>query len=266
MPRLSIVSALVRRDLLGTASYRLAFLLDVGYGVLDLVLYYFISRTFEGFDTSELGGAPTYFAFAAVGVILGVVLDATSAGVGYQVREEQRTGTLENLAAQPIGTVELCLGGVGFPFVFAAARAALYLVLAAAVLDLDVSQTSWPGLALVLLAAGSAMAPIGIIAGAFVLVFKRGHVVAGTLVYLLTILGGMVFPVSALPDWLEPLAVVVPITYAFEGARDALFTGSGWETDVLVLLAWSAVLWPLSLLLFARGFEHAKRAGTVAQY
>jgi len=264
--RPSVVSAFVRRDFVGTRSYRLAFLLDIFYGVLDLVLYFFISRTFHGFSSSELGGAPSYFAFAAVGVLLGAVLDATSSGVAYRLREEQVTGTLEALNTEPVTTFELCVGLVGFPFAFAVARAGLYLAIAAAVLGLDVSATSWTGLAVVLVVSGAALAPIGMLAGAAVLAFKRGTVVSTTLMYLLTILAGMVFPVSVLPDWLEPLADVVPLTYAFDGARAAFFTGSGWGTDVLALAAWAAALWPLALLLFAQALAYAKRAGSLAQY
>jgi hypothetical protein len=58
----------------------------------------------------------------------------------------------------------------------------------------------------------------------------------------------------------------VPLTYAFNGARDALFNGSGWGADVLVLLAWAVVLWPLALVLFGRSLAYAKRVGSLAQY
>jgi ABC-2 type transport system permease protein len=261
-----VVSALVRRDYVGTRSYRLAFLLDIFYGVLDIGLYYFISRTFSDFSPAQLGGAPTYFAFAAVGVILGAVLDATSSGVAHRLREEQVTGTLEALSAEPVTPFELCVGLVGFPFSFAVARAGFYLLIAAALFDLDLSKTSWTGLTLILIASGAALAPIGMLAGAAVLVFKRGTLVSTTLMYLLTILAGMVFPVSALPNWLEPLANIVPLTYAFNGARDAIFSGSGWGTDALVLLAWAAALWPLALSLFAGALGYAKRVGSLAQY
>jgi ABC-2 type transport system permease protein len=265
--RLPIVSALVRRDFLSTRSYRLVFVLDVGYGVLDLLLYFFISEALaDRIPQEDLSGAPSYFAFAAVGIVLGSVLDATSAGVGYRTREEQVTGTLEALTAQPLSVLEQCVGTVGFPFVFAAVRSTLYLVVAAAVLGLDVSETDWLGVMAIVIGAGLAMAPIGILAGAAVVVWKRGHIVSGTLVYGMTILAGMVFPVSALPDWLEPLTRLVPITYAFDGARAAVFTGTGWANDLAALLAWSVVLWPLSVLAFARALAHSKRAGTLAQY
>lgn len=261
-----VVSAIIRRDYLGTRSYRLAFGLDIFYAVLDLLLYFFISRTFEGFSTEKLGGAPDYFAFAAAGLILGTVLTATSAGIGAQMREEQATGTLEALSTEPVTPFELCVGLVGFPFLFAAVRAASYLAIAALLLDLDVSQTSWIGLTLVILAAGAALAPIGILAGAVVLVFKRGYAVSSTVMFLLTILGGMVFPVSALPAWLEFISPAVPLRYAFDGARHALFLGSDWGTDVLVLALWALALWPLALMLFSRALASAKRSGSLGKY
>jgi ABC-2 type transport system permease protein len=265
-PRPSVLWSLARRDFLATRSYRLAFVLDIFYGVFDLVLYYYISRTFEGVASADLGAAPSYFAFAAVGIVIGTVVTATSSGVGYRVREEQVTGTLEALAAEPVTSSEMCVGWVAFPFSFAAARAAFYLAVAAVALELDVSQASWSGLVAVLAASAAAIAPIGILAGAAVLVFKRGQVVSGTLMYLLTILAGMVFPTDALPTWLQPLAEIVPLRYAFDGARDAIFAGTGWATDVLALLVWSLVLWPVAIVAFVASLSRAKAGGTLAQY
>ena len=263
---LTAISALARRDLLIAASYRLWFVLEAAYGVLGLLLYYFISRTFEDVSSSDLGDAPSYFAFAAVGVVVGTVIVATTSGVGSRMREEQTTGTLEALASTPVGPIELSVGLVGFPFLFASVQAMFYLAVASIFLGLDVSNASWPGLVVVLFVSGLALAPIGVLAGAAVLVFKRGQLVAGAIVYLMTIVGGMLFPVTVLPDWLQSLAQLVPLTYAFDGARDALFTGSGWETDAAVLAIWAVILWPLALFVFDRAGAYARRAGSLSEY
>jgi ABC-2 type transport system permease protein len=265
--RSSVVAAkaLVRRDFLVTRSYRLAFALEAVYGVLGLVLYYFISTTFADVGATELGGAPSYFSFAAVGLVLGTVIVATTSSVGNRIREEQTTGTLEALAATPMGSTELSAGLVGFPFAFALMQAVFYLV-AAWIMGLDVANASWPGLAVVLLVSGVALAPIGVLAGATVLVFKRGQMITGAIVYLMTLLGGMLFPVSVLPDWLRPLADLMPLKYALDGARDALFSGSGWASDAAVLAAWAVVLWPLALFAFDRAGAYARRAGSLSEY
>jgi ABC-2 type transport system permease protein len=262
----TVVAALVRRDRLIVTSYRLSFVLEAFHGIVGLALYFFISKTFEDLSSSDLGAAPSYFAFAAVGVVMGGVLDATSTSVGYRIREEQVTGTLEAVSTAPVTSLDLCLGLMGFPFFFASVRGAFYLVVAAILMGLDVGNTSWIGIVLVFLATGAAMAPIGILAGAAVLVMKRGQMISATIVYLMTILAGMVFPVSVLPDGLEALSAVIPLRHAFDGARQALFAGTGWEGDVLALVAFAVVLWPLSVFLFGKAGIWARKAGSLSEY
>jgi ABC-2 type transport system permease protein len=266
LPRTAVLRAIARRDFLVVRSYRLSLASQTVFGVLDLVVYFFISETFGGFDSASLQGAPSYFAFAAVGVILGAVVDATSVSVASRLREEQLTGTLEAVTTQPLTPVELCTGLVSFPFLFAALRAGLYLVVASFWMDLDVSHTSWPGVAATLIGAAFALAPIGILAAALVLVVKRGVVLAGALVYAMTILGGALFPISVLPDWLEWLGKAMPVRFAFDGVRDALFTGQGWGPDALALFAFGVALAPVALAAFALALRHAKKAGTVSEY
>jgi ABC-2 type transport system permease protein len=260
------IAAFVRRDFAMARSYRLAFVLDACYGLLQVAIYFFISRTFEGAGVGGLQGAPSYFAFAAVGLILGLVVDAASEGIAYRIREEQLSGSLEALVTQPVRELELCLGMVGYPFLFAMARAVVYLVIAAMWMDLDLGRTSFVGLLAVLLTTASAVAALGIVSAAVVLVLKRGEIVAGMVLFGMTVLGGSVFPVAELPDWLEPLGRIVPLRFAFDGARDALFRGTGWAPDAAVLLLFSAVGLPLAVWLFGRALAIARRAGTMAQY
>ena len=91
------IRALVRRDAMVAVSYRTVFVLEVFFGVVELVMYFFISRTFADLSESELGAAPSYFGFAVIGILLGAVLIAMSSSVGYRLRDEQVTGTLEAL-------------------------------------------------------------------------------------------------------------------------------------------------------------------------
>ncbi len=265
LPRSNVVRALARRDFLTTRSYKLAFLLDTFYGVIELTVYFFISRAVDDVP-SGLGGAPSYFAFAAVGIVVGAVLGAVSVSIASRLREEQLAGTLEVLAAQPATTVELCVGLVSFPFAFAFARAMLYLVVAAFWMNLDVSQTSWPGVVIMLVTAAVALSPFGILSGALVVLFKRGALIGGTIIYAMTILGGAFFPVSVLPPWLEWIGRVMPVRFAFDGVRAALFAGEGWEGDALALAAFGCLLAPLALLAFAYSIARAKRTGSLSEY
>ena len=260
------IGSLMRRDALIASSYRMVFVLDILFGVVELAFYYFISATFAHVSPGDLGEAPSYFAFAIVGVLLGAVLNATSSTVGSRVRDEQLTGTLEILAASPLNSFELCVGLVSFPFLFALVRLGIYTIFALTVLGLELPSADWPGFLLVLLTTGAAIAPIGILAGAAALVVKRGHVVASTGVYLMTFLAGMAFPISVLPGWIRWISDLIPLRYAFDGARAALFTGGGWGMDVVVLSAIAAALWPSALVAFSWALTFAKRKAALADY
>jgi ABC-2 type transport system permease protein len=265
-PRHRALWALLRRDTLILASYRVALVLDVFLGVMDVIVYHFISETFEGATTASLGNAPSYFAFALVGIVVTVVIQAAAVGIATKIREEQLTGTLEALIAQPVRVPELAFGMCGLPILFSTVRVAIYLVFGALAFGLDLSHTSWIGFAAMLIATSVAMSAIGIGTAAVVLVIKRGNAIAGFAIFAMSLVGGAFFPVSVLPDWLEAIGKVVPPRFAFDGFRDALYEGSGWESDALVLLAFTVVTLPTAVWLFGRALDHTRRSGTLAQY
>jgi ABC-type multidrug transport system permease subunit len=258
--------ALTRRDYSVFSSYRFAIGFDLLYGLIDLLIYFFIARTFKGASTAHLGGAPSYFAFVTVGIVITLVISAASATVGLRLREEQLTGTLETLAAQPIHAWQIALGMAGWPFAFAIARGAVYLFVAATLLGVDVSRASWAGVVFVLLAAWLALLGIGVALGAAVIVFKRGNNIVGLVSLALGFAGGAFFPLAVLPGWLEFLGKLLPTRFIFDGVRAALFQGAGWGEDALALLAYSAIGLPLALWAFSRAVQHARRRGSLAEY
>jgi ABC-type multidrug transport system permease subunit len=261
------IAAIVRRDYQLARSYRLAFGMDLLLGFANLILYFFISRTFTGVGrTAGLHGAPSYFAFALVGIVITVVMTAASTSLAMRIREEQLTGTLEALVVQPLGSFELAVGLVGFPFLFAMVRALAYLGIAWAWLNVDFARADWSGVALVFLSAGLALTSLGIALGAIVLVIKKGDVLASLAVFALGLISGALFPISVLPDWLEPLAKIAPMRFAFDGLRSALYRGSGWGEDVVVLALFGALTFPAAVWIFDRSLRFAERKGSLAQY
>lgn len=266
VPRLSVVLAIVRRDFLITRSYRLAFVMDLIVGVINLAVFFFISRTFDDVGSANLNGAPSYFAFAAIGIAITVVIDAASTTLAGRIRQEQLTGTLETLLVQPVTVSELAFGLAGFPFFFAMIRAVLYLVIGGFWFDVDLEQLSLLGFVLVLLAAGAAFSALGILLGGIVLVVKRGQAVVGLIIFGMTLVSGALFPVSVLPGWLEPVGRIVPTRFAFDGLRDAVFLGTGWWGDAVALAFFAAAGIPLAIWVFRQALEHGRRTGSLTQY
>jgi ABC-2 type transport system permease protein len=260
------VLALAWRDWRIMRSYRTAFVLDVVFGFLNLVIYHFISRALRPRVGGELGGAPTYFAYAAVGVALTVVLQAALSGLARRLREEQLTGTLETLMAQPIKPSQLAFGLAGFPFLFAIVRALVYLLLAGLLLGLSFAHCDWFGLIVSFLISGLAFVGAGVALAALVMVFKRAEAAGTVGGFGASLLGGAFFPVSVLPAWLQPVARVIPTRYAFEAVRGALFGVHGWLDPALILLGIGVALLGVSLVLFRLSLQRVLRVGSVNQY
>lgn len=265
LPRLNRVLTLVRREYASRRTYRLAFLLDLMFGIANLLVYYFISRTLEVAAGSNLG-VPSYFAYALVGIAITNVIGAASTGLAYRIREEQFTGTLEALMVQPVTLSELSAGLAGYPFLFSMGRAAIYILVGGSLLGIDFGRTDWVGFAVMLLVSALAFGALGIILGGVMLVVKRGEALVGLFTYALGILGGAFFPISALPSWLEPIARIVPTRFAFEGLRRAIFLGEHWARDALILLVMGIVALPLATYFFSRAVDHTRRTGTLTQY
>ncbi|MEO8290946.1 MAG: ABC transporter permease [Gaiellaceae bacterium] len=256
---------LVRREYASRRTYRLAFLLDILFGVANLLVFYFISRTLDVGADVDLG-APSYFAFALVGIAITNVIGAASTGLAYRVREEQYTGTLEALMVQPVTLTELSAGLAGYPFLFSMARAAIYILVGGSLLGVDFGATDWLGFVVMLLVSALAFGSLGIILGGVMLVVKKGEALVGLFTYSLGILGGAFFPIATLPSWIEPVARVVPTRFAFQGLRSAIFEGGGWAEDALILLVTGVVALPIANYLFAKAVDHTRRAGTLTHY
>lgn len=265
--RVGAVGALARRDWRVTRSYRMALVSDLGFGFLNLVTYYYISKTVKPSGGGHgLDGAPDYFAFAAVGIALTVVLQASVLGLSRRLREEQLTGTLEALLAQPISTPELAAGIAGFPFVFAVVRSLLYLLLAAAFLGLSFAHCNWPGLVISFLVSGLAFAGLGIALAAAVVVFKRAEAVGALGTFSLALIGGAFFARTVLPAWLRPVSDVVPTQFAFTAVRHSLFGGHGWIGPLLALAGVGVITIAVALVLFEAALRYTIRKGTLNQY
>jgi ABC-type multidrug transport system permease subunit len=98
---------------------------------------------------------------------------------------------------------------------------------------------------------------------------KRGDPLSAPLALLTSILSGALFPVSTFPVVVRALARIFPAYYGITGLREALLTSAGWRDilpDISMLVAFDAVLLPLSVHLFSRALSAARRTGTLANY
>jgi ABC-2 type transport system permease protein len=98
---------------------------------------------------------------------------------------------------------------------------------------------------------------------------KQGSVGTNWVIALLSIVGGLYFPVTLLPGWLQTLAKLQPFTAATDLLRHLLVNsslGESPQTALWKLIGFSAVLLPLSLFLLGRSIRFAQKRGTIIEY
>jgi ABC-2 type transport system permease protein len=105
-----------------------------------------------------------------------------------------------------------------------------------------------------------------VLSAAYLLLFKRGNPAKWFILGVSSVAGGMLFPVKILPPWLQIVARLNPVTYAMDAMRSALLDGAGVAgiaRPLVLLLAFAAVLLPVSVVIFSWSLRRTKITGTL---
>jgi ABC-2 type transport system permease protein len=167
---------------------------------------------------------------------------------------ERTTGTLERLMTMPLAKLDL-LGGYGIAFaLLATVQALVTSAVAFLLLGLDAAGSTWLIIALAVLNAvlGSAL---GLLASAFASSEFQAVQFMPAFVLPQILLCGLLVPLDQMASWLEAIASVLPLTFAFE-ALDSVAVDGDTLADVagqvVVLLAMTAVAIGLAALTLRR--------------
>jgi ABC-2 type transport system permease protein len=265
MSDIAAFTAVLRRDLTVYLSYRTRLVSQILTSVFSLTLFYYVSRLVHvsGFATPD-----SYFAFVVVGIaMVGVLYSCFQ--IPELVRQELLAGTFDRLLLSPFGAVRSIVAMSLFPllysFVIAAITLGLGCVLFGLHLHWSTAPLSIPAMGLALLA----FLPFGLLFAALTVLVKQGSVGTSWVIALLSILGGLYFPVALLPHWLRDLAALQPFGSATALLRHLLVGSPVAETAlhaVLKLSLFAALLMPLSLAALSAAIRTGQRTGRIIEY
>ncbi|HXH05836.1 MAG TPA: hypothetical protein VNI83_04525, partial [Vicinamibacterales bacterium] len=115
------------------------------------------------------------------------------------------------------------------------------------------------------IASALAVAPIGIASAAVTIVTGRGEALLGAFMSLAWLLGGVVYPIEALPAHLQGLGRLLPVAHAASALRAALLGGEAAGAALGSLIAFALVGLPVSLLLLAGALRRARGTGRLGR-
>ncbi len=262
------LAAFLRRDWRIARSNRLQFALDVAIVPLSLALFFFLSRLVDPARLpDDVDLAQGYFSYAALGVVVLRMVQSALTTFATKLSTEQATGTFETLLAEPISPTIVVLGTAAFALIRALATGtATVLVATLFGLRLDVGVGSLVGLVVGLPSLVATFAAVGVTIGAFAVVVKQVNALLGLATAALGLLAGAYFPIELLPGPLQVVANLLPFTWGIDVLRAALLRGELAADRLALLAGFAVVALPLSLWLFGRSLDRARRSGTLGQF
>jgi ABC-2 type transport system permease protein len=258
------------RDARIAMSYRISFAVQMISNLMIIGLFYFIGKVVGAAPLpalKEYGG--NFLAYLMIGIALTDCVGVSLFSFATQIREAQMSGTLEASLLSPVRLPLILTYSSMWNYFLSALRFVCYLVACSIAYGVSLREGNAAAAMVVFLLTILCFMGVGILWAGIIMVVKRGEslITLGAMIVLTC--GGVLFPPSVLPHWMQAMAALIPLTYALDGMRHALL--QGWSlaqlSPVLIRLAVFALL---TLICGFAGFSWsvklARRTGSLSQY
>ncbi|MFQ3548460.1 MAG: ABC transporter permease [Armatimonadota bacterium] len=212
-----------------------------------------------------------------LGALLWSLLSAMYHEIANSIAYERWEGTLEYTFMAPVHRLIHLTGVSLFAILYSIFKTILILgMLILFIPMINFQGANLWGILVVMLAGSFPFMGLGLMAAILpVLSPERGEEATHIFQGVLLLISGVYYPISVLPNWIQPLSVVSPATYALSASRKLLGTDNPLSkegnlisanlSDVLpeigILLVMGVVLIPLGLFIFHQAEQWAKKHG-----
>ncbi len=257
--------AIMRRDLHVYLSYRTRIVSQVLTAMFSLTLFYYVSRLVH---LSSFKSPGSYFGFVVIGLALVSVMYSCFM-IPELVRQELVAGTFDRLLLSPFGAVRSVVAMTLFPLLLSFVLATITLALGCLVFGLTLHWSTVPLAVPVMALALLAFFPFGLLFAALTVVVKQGSVGTSWVIALMALTGGVYFPITVLPHWMQTVGKLQPFTPATGVLRHLLVNSpvaGAFGPSLLKLAVFAGVLLPASILLLSAAIRLGQRRGTIIEY
>ena len=271
---LSTLVAMSKKELTIMLRYPVEFVASFAQVFLIVIVLTLAGLMFSrgGAQSAGTGSARTA-GVVVYGFILFMFLGDTLWSIGYNVRREQKQGTLEQLYMSPASKFASLLSRVTVTLVWTGALC----VGAAAVMSAMVGRLPFDNLPLglfILVMALCGTFGTGFAFAALTLRVKEaGQTLANLFQFAFMVLCAPFFPFAALPDWLRTIARLIPLSYGVDAFRSTLMGyPRGFPelapigVEVAIVTTFGLLMPVIGFWLYRREENIARRKGSLSEY
>jgi len=263
-------AAFIYRGVITMFSYRTALVLQILSMFISTASFYFLAKLvgFQGNNPylAQYGG--NYMVFLIIGIIFQSFVAVSQSSFSQSIRNEQYMGTLESLLLSRTPLYQILTYSSLWTFLFTVINTAVILAIAIIVFKVDLNA-NYLAASVILFLSIVSLAGIGMISAGVIMVTKQGDPISWFVSIISAFLSGVYYPIEVLPKFLKGLAQILPNTHALIALRHTLINNySIWQVkeQIFILLLFSFITVPLGIIAFKKGFDRARKEGTLSYY
>jgi len=112
---------------------------------------------------------------------------------------------------------------------------------------------------------------IGVMSAGIIMKTKQGDPLTWAFSWITQLVSGVFYPLKLLPWYLEWVGKIFPLTYSLDGIRLCLQAGQDLSSpavfsDAVNLIIFTGIAVPIALYVFKKGYDAARRDGSLGQY
>jgi len=269
--------AMAHKELIIMARYPVNFIASFGQTFLIVAIFTLGGSMF--FRTSAISGSQAVISsgnpsgVVVYGFILFMFMSDTQWTIGYNIRNEQVQGTLEQLYLSPASKFASLIARVTNTLVWTSLLSLTAAALMTAMIGKLPIENPWLGLYLLVMTLAGTFG-IGFIFSALTLRIKEtAQTVANFLQFGLLVLCANFFPFSALPPFILFLSRLIPLAYAVDAFRSTMMGyAPGFPelapigVELIITTMFGLIMPPLGYLLYRRAENYSRKHGSLSTY
>ena len=216
-----------------------------------------ITAVLTPIDTTLAGlfpGNTNYFEFVAPGIMSMVVLTAVLTGLGASVSRERESGTLDGILIAPVSRLSIILGKASAQAIRGLAQGIMVLLLSVIFFGVRINGNILLVLFILLLGIFSFVG-MGILVSASAAEQETATQLLFMFQFPMMFLSGVFFPIQQMPQAMQYVSKIIPLTYAIEAMRKVMILGGSLaavRNDLIVLIAFGGVTLLIAVPVFKR--------------
>ncbi len=272
MSHIRALYALIRKDWKQYWRYPLNAVSSMFQPLIWLTPVYFMGMAFsangKALGFAQYSGTTDFMSFILLGTVLENFINAVFWGMGYALKNDMDSGVMESNWLTPIPRLLILVGHSVTNLVVTAVTSMGMLFFGGLIFGFRPTGNLW--------AAFQPIIPMmiglygfGFAFAAVVMIVREANTLVDMSSFLVQIFSGSNFPVNALPRFLLPVALALPLTYGLDAVRAHLIgtkTIFPLNLEMILLVIFMVVMLWLGIAAFNSLERRVRMLGTLGQH